>query len=208
MDSYQETFATWNNIAKQYQAKFMHLDLYNSTYDYICNSVSKSNAKLLEIGCGPGNITQYLLSKRPDFDLFGIDIAPNMIALAQANNPTANFAVMDSRAIHQLTTTYDAIIAGFYLPYLSPNEAKALIASSHDLLNDSGLLYLSFVEGDSEKSDFMVGSGGRVYFYYHNLADLTQHLRATKFKEIKVFTIKYYTSETDFDTHIVLTAKK
>jgi len=51
----------------------------NDTYDFICNSIDKPNAKLLEIGCGPGNITKYLIAKRPDFDIFGIDIAPNMI---------------------------------------------------------------------------------------------------------------------------------
>jgi trans-aconitate methyltransferase len=57
----------------------------------------KVNPKILEIGCGPGNLTKYLLSKRPDFDILGIDIAPNMIEFAGKSNPTASFAVMDSR---------------------------------------------------------------------------------------------------------------
>ena len=39
----------------------------------ICNLITKDKAKLLEIGCGPGNITKYLLSKRTDFNIFGID---------------------------------------------------------------------------------------------------------------------------------------
>lgn len=106
----KETFETWNNIASIYQNKFMKVNLYNDTYDYICNSITKPNAKLLEIGCGPGNITNYLLSKRPDFDIFGIDIAPNMIELAKRNNPTAKFAVMDSRQINSLETKYDEIV--------------------------------------------------------------------------------------------------
>lgn len=66
MDKYEETFETWNNIASIYQDKFMKLDLYNDSYDYICTSISKQGANLLEIGCGPGNITKYLLSKRAD----------------------------------------------------------------------------------------------------------------------------------------------
>jgi 2-polyprenyl-3-methyl-5-hydroxy-6-metoxy-1,4-benzoquinol methylase len=89
MDRYKETFDTWNNIASIYQDKFMDLDVYNDTYDHICNAVTKPKAKLLDIGCGPGNITKYLLSKRPDFDIFGIDMAPNMIEFAKKNNPTA-----------------------------------------------------------------------------------------------------------------------
>ena len=208
MDRNKETFDTWNNIASLYQDKFMNLDLYNDTYDFICNAIATPNAKLLEIGCGPGNITKYLLSQRPDFDIFGIDIAPNMIELAKKNNPTANFAVMDSREIKNLDKKYDGIIVGFCLPYLSPTESNELISNSYDLLNENGLLYLSFVEGNPEESDFKVGSGGRVYFHYHNLDDLITQLKKFNFDQLEIFKVKYKTSETEFDIHTILTAKK
>lgn len=208
MDKNKETFNTWNNIASLYQDKFMELDLYNDTYDFICKTIDKPKAKLLEIGCGPGNITKYLLSKRPDFDIFGIDIAPNMIELAKQNNPTAHFAVMDSRHIHTLDSNYDGIIGGFCIPYLSQTECNELIANSYDLLNNNGLIYLSFVEGDPEKSDFKVGSGGRVYFYYHTLNDIISQLNRFQFEEINTFKVKYKTSETEFDMHTIVTARK
>lgn len=208
MDRNKETFDTWNNIASLYQDKFMNLDLYNDTYDFICNTIVTPNAKLLEIGCGPGNITKYLLSQRPDFDIFGIDIAPNMIELAKKNNPTANFAVMDSRKIKSLDKKYDGIIVGFCLPYLSPTESNELISNSYDLLNENGLLYLSFVEGNPDESDFKVGSGGRVYFHYHNLDDLITQLKKSNFDQLEIFKVKYKTSETEFDIHTILTANK
>lgn len=208
MDRYKETFETWNNIASIYQNKFMKLDLYNDTYDYICNSITKQNAKLLEIGCGPGNITKYLLSQRPDFDIFGIDIAPNMIEFAKKNNPTAKFAVMDTRQINSLEAKYDGIIGGFCLPYLSPNESEELISHAYELLNENGLIYLSFVEGDPAKSDFKVGGGGRVFFHFHNLDDVKKQLIGTKFDEIEIFKVKYKVSETEFDIHTIVTAKK
>lgn len=208
MDSYKETFDTWNTIASMYQDKFMGLDLYNDTYDFICSFIDKPNAKILEIGCGPGNITKYLLSKRPDFYIFGIDIAPNMVALAKQNNPTADFAIMDCRQINNLDTKFDGIIGGFCLPYLSQAESEELISNSYDLLNDNGLLYLSFVEGDPDKSEFKVGSGGRVYFNYYNLDNLKTQLHTFKFEELKTFKVKYAISETEFDIHTILTAKK
>ncbi|MBI2281469.1 MAG: hypothetical protein HYU68_12405 [Bacteroidetes bacterium] len=49
MNRYKETFETWNKVASLYQNKFMELDLYNNTYDFICNSIPKEKAKLLEI---------------------------------------------------------------------------------------------------------------------------------------------------------------
>lgn len=208
MDPYKETFQTWNNLASLYQDKFMGLDLYNDSYDYICSSIAKPNAKLLEIGCGPGNITKYLLGKRPDFDIFGTDIAPGMVELARQNNPTAEIAVMDSRHINLLDTKFDGIVGGFCLPYLSQSECFELISAAYSLLNDNGLLYLSFVEGDPDKSGFKAGSGGRVYFYYHPLSEIESQLRTCKFVDITICKVGYRISETETETHTIVTAKR
>jgi 16S rRNA A1518/A1519 N6-dimethyltransferase RsmA/KsgA/DIM1 with predicted DNA glycosylase/AP lyase activity len=62
MDSYQETFETWDKVALLYQEKFMNLDIYNGTYDFFCNLFSMTKPRVLEIGCGPGNITKYILT--------------------------------------------------------------------------------------------------------------------------------------------------
>ncbi|HRE76598.1 MAG TPA: class I SAM-dependent methyltransferase [Flavobacterium sp.] len=209
MDRYKETFETWNKIASLYQDRFMNLDLYNETYDFVCNSVTKKNAKLLEIGCGPGNITKYLLSVRADFDIFGIDIAPNMIELAKKNNPPASFAIMDSRHLDEIKTKYDGIICGFCLPYLSHTDSQKFITDCFNLLNEDGLLYISFVEGDPSKSDFQIGSSGdRSYFYFYNLNDLTKQLIENNFAIFKIFKVEYKKNETDIDIHTILIAKK
>lgn len=209
MDRYKETFETWNKVASLYQEKFMDLDLYNDTYDSICNLITKDKAKLLEIGCGPGNITKYLLSKRPDLNILGIDIAPNMIELAKKNNPTASFAIMDSRHISNLETKYDGIVCGFCLPYLSHTDSEIFIADCYNLLLENGYLYLSFVEGNPNKSGFQVGSSGdRTYFYFYNLDDLTEQLKKNNFELIKVFKVNYKNTENKKDIHTILTAKK
>lgn len=208
MDKYKETFDTWNKVASAYQEKFMNLNLYNETYDFICNSIDKHEAKLLEIGCGPGNITKYILSKKPDFNIFGIDIAPNMIELARLNNPSASFDVMDARQISNLDTKYDAVISGFCLPYLSQTESTELIINAYRLLNENGLIYLSFVEGNPDKSDFQVGSGGRVFFNFYNLDDLIEQLISTEFSEIKTFKREYQRNELEYETHTIIIAKK
>ncbi len=187
----------------------MGLKLYNDTYDLICNVVIKNKATILEIGCGSGNITRYLLSKRPDFNIFGIDISPNMIELAKINNPKANFAVMDSRNISEIETKYDAIVCGFCLPYLSETDSQKLIFEANYLLNDSGFLYLSFVEGDPNKSGFQAGStGNRSYFYYHNLDQLKAQLLQNSFEDLKIFKVEYKKSEKEQDIHTIITAKK
>ena len=209
MDRYKETFETWNKIALLYQDKFMHLDLYNETYDFICASIPKENASILEIGCGPGNICKFLLNKRPDYRITGIDIAPDMIALAKKNNPTASFEVMDSREIGGLDKRYDGIVSGFCLPYLSHEDSKPFLKDCYTLLTDNGFIYLSFVEGYPDKSGFQVSiRGDRSYFYFYHLNDLIKQFNDIGFIDLKVFKVEYINSATVKEIHTILTAKK
>lgn len=206
---YKETFDTWNKVASIYQDKFMDLNIYNDTYNIICSILNKSNSNILDIGCGPGNITKYLLSKRPDYDIFGIDIAPNIVELAKRNNPKASFAMMDSREIDKLKTKFDGIVCGFCLPYLSQVDSVKLIADSYNLLNNGGLIYISFVEGDPRKSDYQMSSlGDRVYFYYHSLENLKTILIESDYEDLKTFKVEYHKSENEVDIHTIITARK
>lgn len=209
MDNYQETFETWNKIASLYEDRFMHLDLYNATYDFICGSIEREKAKILEIGCGPGNITKYLLTARPDFEIFGIDVAPNMITLARKNNPSAQFAVMDCRQIGTNGKKFDGIVCGFCLPYLSPADSQQFIGDCYNLLEENGLLYISFVEGDPARSGFQVtSSGDRSYFYYYNLTELETILTKTGFSALYVWKLEYQRPEAETEIHTILTVRK
>lgn len=208
MDRYQETFETWNNIASIYEQKFMNLNLYDASYDYICHSIAKTNANILDVGCGPGNISKYLLSKRPDFKILGIDVSPNMIEIARVQNPTATFEVMDCRKPETITDNYDGIIAGFYIPYLSDEEVRQFFSWAQSKLSEGGLIYLSFVEGHPDNSDFKSGSGGRVFFNYYESDHLLKYLKSFGFNEIKCFYVDYCTSDSTIETHSILISKK
>jgi ubiquinone/menaquinone biosynthesis C-methylase UbiE len=136
MDKYEITFETWDKVADIYEEKFMDLDIYVTTYDSFSAYIKDDHAKILEIGCGPGNITRYLLSKRPSWDIEAIDVAPNMITLAQKNNPTAQCRVMDCREIDTIEKKFDAIMCGFCMPYLSREDSSKLVKDCSDLLKD------------------------------------------------------------------------
>lgn len=209
MDRYKETFETWNKLASLYQDKFMDLDLYNSTYDLICDSIAIQNAKILDVGCGPGNISKYLLSKRPDFDVLGIDAASNMIELAKINNPTARFIQFDTRNLDELNDKFDGIVCGFVLPYISHIDSLKFIRDCYTLLNEGGLLYISFAEGQAEKSDFKFGiTGDRSFFYYYSLNELVKLLLKFKFEHPRIDEVMFEKSETEFEKHTILTTKK
>lgn len=208
-DSYKVTFATWNKIAGIYQDKFMDLDLYNYTYDLFCESIGASHPKVLEIACGPGNITRYLLSKRPEMSIDAIDIAPNMIELAKKNNPTADFKVMDCREIDQLPGKYNALICGFCMPYLSRTDCEKLIIDSAGLLLKNGVIYFSTIEGNYEESGYEAGSSGdQSFVYYHSQEHLLQQLKENNFELISLICKEYPNTPETISTHLIFIARK
>lgn len=181
----------FNKHAVPYQNKFMDVSLYADTFDFFCANIEKHNASVLELACGPGNITKYLLTKRPDLKIYGIDLAPNMIDLARANNPTATFDVMDCRLISNLNNKFDAIMCGFCLPYLSKEETTTLFNDAAALLNTNGIIYLSTMEDEYANSKFVKGStGDEIFMHYYTETDLTTMLQQATFKVLHISRVK------------------
>ena len=209
MDHYKETAATWNKLANLYEERFMDFTIYNESYDFVCSTLSESQTEILEVGSGPGMIARYLLEKRTDFNILGTDVAPNMVELAQKNNPKAEFQLLDCREILSLNKTFDAILSGFCIPYLSNDDTSAFISDAHSILSENGLIYLSFVPGDENKSGYQTGSSGdKVYFYYHSEENILEALKHSEFKVLKQFSIPYERANGDKEEHLVLIAQK
>lgn len=206
---YQETFNTWNTIAQLYEDIFMDLTLYNDTYALFCDSLSKKNASILEIGCGPGNITKHLTQQLPNSTIMATDVSENMIVLAKKNNPKAVCNVLDARNIAEINQQFDGIMCGFIIPYLSKTDCATFISDCYDLLNIDGILYLSFVAGNDTDSGFISGStGDRTYFYYHELETIQNVLKTLHFKMISVIDKEYQKSDGSTEIHTIMIARK
>jgi SAM-dependent methyltransferase len=210
MNRLKTTIATYDALAQVYQDKFMDFDLYNDTYDQFCALIPKQDASIFEIGCGPGNITRYLLRQRPDFEILGIDLAPNMVALAKQNNPAAEFEVMDCREIDTVNNLFDGIMCGFCLPYLSKEESVKFISDAAGLLVSAGILYFSFIEDDYEKSGIETSSDGRyqMYIYCHESNYLMQSLMQNNFEVCATIRKDYPKADGLNAVHTIVIAKK
>lgn len=210
MDKNKDAVALFDKNAEVYQDKYMDLDLYNDTYDAFCNALQKPGAKVLDVACGPGNITRYLLSRHPDFDITGTDLSPNMLRLAAENNPSASFLLMDCRDVAAAGTIYDGIICGFGLPYLSREEAVQFIKDTATVLESGGVLYLSTMEDDYSKSGIQTSSSGdQLYMYYHQYDYLAEALEQGGYRimltDRKQFPAQYGPPATDL---VIIAVKK
>ncbi len=175
MNKKTQAVTVFDKNAQLYEEKYMDVSLYDNRLNRLCDLIEKSDARILDVACGPGNITKYLLDKRPNFQVLGIDLSKNMLELAKKNNPTAEFQQLDCMDILSLNQKFDVIIASFLLPYLSKRETIGFIRRATMMLNDKGILYLSFMEGDYKKSAFQTSpsTGEKLFTYLHQIGYIT-----------------------------------
>jgi len=149
MDKTEKTIQTYDRCATAFEDKFMGLHLYRDSLHRFSGMIEKG-WKVLDLGCGPGNVSRFLIDQIGNIDLTGIDLSREMIRLAERNVPEASFMVKDIRRLNFESATYDAIVAAFCLPFLHDDEAEALIRNMHRVLKPKGYLYLSCMEGTGE----------------------------------------------------------
>lgn len=173
----------FDKYAGGYEQKYIDQELYKDSLDVFCQLIPAENASVLDLACGPGNITHFLLNKRPDFRILGTDLSPKMLELAQRNSPGAEFQLMDCREVAKIEQKFEGIICGFGLPYLSKEDAVNLIDDSYNHLRPGGILYLSLMEDDYSKSGFVASSTKKekLYTYFHEAGYLIDALEKTGF---------------------------
>ena len=212
-DKYQQTIETFNAVAEQYWDKFNGFKLYQPSYDWFCehlpNDLPQGQIDLLEIACGPGNVSQYLLDKNPAINILGIDLAPNMVALAKQHNPTVNYSVLDCRQILTLEKSFNAIMCGFCIPYLSWQDSQSLIQDMATMLQPGGLLYLSTTAGSKNNEGFKGSSSaaGAIYVHYHDIDDIIDSIEDCGLKIIGRKNISHLHNEQTTDDVFILATK-
>ena len=199
---------TFDRVASAYQDKFMDFDLYNDGYDLICRLI-REGGTMIDVGCGPGNISKYVASKRPDVNITMIDTAPNMLKLAKLNVPNAQCQLCDARSIRSLGSNFDAILFGFCFPYLSKDECIAAIADSYAMLNDDGLIYFSYIEDHYSKSGYEKSTDQHdFYVFYHQADYLRDALQQHRFKVVAEYGKTYLRGGGISELHTIIIAQK
>jgi len=208
MNSYKETIATWNEIANLYQDKFMDLDIYDTTYQSFCILLPKEKPSILELGCGPGNVTKKIIQFAPNSTILATDISENMLQLTKKNNPSVRTKKLDIRNLATINKRFDGIIAGFVLPYVLKNDRLDVFKSLVDKLYDDGVLYLSFEARINEDLIFKRNESDKgMHFQYHNKYTVLEELLKLDLQLISEFKIPYHQNDSG-EIHTVYILKK
>ena len=146
------TSKIWDFWANKYHKLWVQKYSLKPTRDYILKAISKSslkkqNSKVLDLGCGPGELIGLIQKEYPDFQIMGIDYSKEMIKVSKEKNSQAIHKCMDAAELNSLTEDFDLIICTHSLPYYKSTEK--VIAELYRLLKDDGTLLMGFASGNS-----------------------------------------------------------
>jgi uncharacterized protein len=105
-----------------------------------------AGAPIVDIGCGPGQVTQYLASLGGNAS--GIDLSAGMIAEARRRVPALSFEQGDMRALRSPAGGWAAIVAFYSIIHLEPDELPAVFAGFLHALRPGGVLLVAAHAGD------------------------------------------------------------
>jgi ubiquinone/menaquinone biosynthesis C-methylase UbiE len=196
----------FDEFAQEYASKFMNIEAYEHMIETFCKEISSSNPKILELGCGPGNITKYLKTKFPNSSYVAIDLSPKMIEIARQHVKDIDFRIMDVREMATIDTTFDAIMCSFCLPFLSKEDTDNLIVDCAKQLNTNGIIYISTMEGDETDAGFESTSfsgSAEIYFNYHLRQNLEKSLLENGFDMLSFCAQDYHEPDGSILTDLI-----
>ncbi|WP_433307884.1 class I SAM-dependent methyltransferase [Actinoplanes sp. CA-030573] len=107
---------------------------------------------VLDLGCGPGHLTDYLRSL--GVDARGIDLVPEFIAYAKAAHPEGDYRLGSMASLDVEDGSIAGILAWFSLIHLPPAEVDVVLAEFRRVLRPGGALVAGFFDGGDELSAF------------------------------------------------------
>ncbi len=146
--------------------------------------LTKNKGIVCDIGCGPGEVANYLYSK--GCKVIGIDISNNMIHEAKRMNKKIEFIIDDMFNLKLKNNCFAGICSFYAIVNFKYDDIKRIIKEYYRVLNKNGLLHIAFhVEEKEIHVDDYFGSGKPLDFYYFNENIILEMLKEAGFKIIE-----------------------
>lgn len=172
-DTYDKIADSWH---KDHQTDDWWQEATNIFISYL-----KPGATVLDVGCGGGTKSRYLLGK--GLKVLGIDFSKNLINIATKEVPEAKFLVMDINDIDKLKENFDGIFMQAVLLHVPKKEVEGILHKAAQKLNPRGYLYIAVKEkipgaADEEvKMDNEYGYEYERFFSYFTLDEFKEDFK-------------------------------
>ncbi|MGA9649146.1 class I SAM-dependent methyltransferase [Pedobacter sp.] len=173
----KNVFKVYNKIANWF-AENKCVDLIEQNYIKALISEIKSNADVVDIGCGTGKpILEYLLNK--NFNVIGVDASKGMLTIARNNFPTTEFVLEDMRKL-ALNKKFDAIIAWHSFFHLPTADQPKMFEIFESHIKPKGILL--FTSGSERGEAWGINGGENLFHASLNTDEYQQLLKKHNFE--------------------------
>lgn len=143
----------WDRVHRQTVPRDDRPFLEAVTFSYHLQQSGLAGARLLDAGCGYGRDLLYLAKQ--GFQVYGMDISPTAIRLAQQRFAAAGLPgrllVGDIRAMPYPRRTFDAVISSGVMPYLLKRDILRSLAEIRRVLRPGAWLVVDFLDRDDSE---------------------------------------------------------
>lgn len=137
----KEMTKTYNAIAVKYEKEAQE-DWKDKKYVDMFLNQFNSNAKILDIACGTGELLKYYTDK--GFVANGIDISKEMVNISKRKAPDANAIEKSLYDIDKLEERFDGISATFIFVHIPKEKINDVIKKIKGRLNQNGIFFMLF----------------------------------------------------------------
>jgi len=144
-------------------------------------SFLRSGDLILDVGCGGGTKSKYLLEK--GLKIVGLDFSEKLIGIAKKEVPGVDFIVMDMRDARKLKQNFEGIFAQASFLHITKNDLVNTLHALASKLNRGGYFYAAVKEiqpnGPEEeiKKENDYGYPYRRFFSYYSMGELSRYFK-------------------------------
>jgi len=134
---------TYNKIAVDWDKDHQSDDWWVKGTDKFCLLLPHGTS-ILDVGCGAGTATKYLLSK--GFKVSGIDFSEKLLEIAKQKNPSGTFSLVDIYDLDTIKESFGGVFVKAVLLHIPKKDIGAIFERLARKVKADGYLYVSVKE--------------------------------------------------------------
>lgn len=126
---------------------------------------SAGGGLVADVGCGPGYVTRHL--RDAGVDVFGIDLAPEMVAIARHDHPDLRFEVGTMTDLDLADDSVAGIVAFWSVIHVPDHAVPSVFEEFRRVLRPGGRLLVGFHVGDETRHSSQGYTGRPIHVDSH-----------------------------------------